>query len=154
LKIVVDSNIVFSAILNTKSNIGHLLIEGESKFNFYSIYQLIDEINTYKYKILTATKYSDETLNSIFELLKNQICFVDLNDISEYNKRKAIETTRDIDSNDSFFIALALEMNAKLWTGDKKLINGLHAKGLDLTITTAELLQISEDLDNYNFITN
>lgn len=87
-------------------------------------------------------------------MLKDQISFVDLNNISEFNKRKAIETTLDIDSNDSFFIALALELNAKLWTGDKKLINGLHAKGLELTITTTELLQISENLDNYEFITN
>ena len=37
MKIVVDSNIVFSAILNTRSNIGQLIINGSSHFDYYTI---------------------------------------------------------------------------------------------------------------------
>jgi len=38
---------------------------------------------------------------------------------------------RDIDINDAPFVALALELEAVLWTGDKTLKNGLKDKGFD-----------------------
>jgi predicted nucleic acid-binding protein len=34
-----------------------------------------------------------------------------------------------VDEKDSVFIALTLQLKARLWTGDIKLINGLTAKG-------------------------
>jgi predicted nucleic acid-binding protein len=37
MKIVIDSNIVFSAILNTKSKIGQLIINGSIFFSFYDL---------------------------------------------------------------------------------------------------------------------
>jgi hypothetical protein len=36
MKIVVDSNIVFSAILNTQSNIGQLILNSSKYFNFFN----------------------------------------------------------------------------------------------------------------------
>ncbi len=44
MKITVDSNIVFSAILNTKSNIGQLLTIGNKHFIFYTVDLLKTEI--------------------------------------------------------------------------------------------------------------
>lgn len=35
-KIIVDTNIVFSALLNTNSRIGQILINGKNYFDFYS----------------------------------------------------------------------------------------------------------------------
>jgi len=35
-KIIVDTNIVFSALLNTNSRIGQILINGKNRFDFYS----------------------------------------------------------------------------------------------------------------------
>jgi predicted nucleic acid-binding protein len=40
VRIVVDTNIVFSAILNTNSKIASILLYPKSKLNFYSTYQL------------------------------------------------------------------------------------------------------------------
>lgn len=154
MKIVVDSNIVFSGILNTKSSIGQIILEGAAEFDFYSIYQLIDEINTHKSKILKVTKYSSEKFLTIFEVFQNEINFINLNHISGKSMEKAKEMARDIDTDDTLFIALSLELGAKLWTGDKKLINGLRNKGFDLTVTTAELLKISNNFDNYDISTN
>lgn len=37
MKIVIDLNIVFSAILNTKSKIGQLIINGSKYFDFYTV---------------------------------------------------------------------------------------------------------------------
>lgn len=44
MKIVIDSNIVFSAILNTKSKIGQLIINGSQYFDYYTIGLLKTEI--------------------------------------------------------------------------------------------------------------
>lgn len=154
MKIVVDSNIIFSAILNTGSNISKLLTEGSNIFEFYSIYQLIAEINLYKDKIMVSTKYTKERYDSIFEFFQMLINFVDLSEISEKSIEYSFDIVKDIDIDDAVFVALSLDLNAKLWTGDRKLINGLHSKGLDLTITTSELIQISNDFENNIFSTN
>jgi len=50
--------------------------------------------------------------------------------------------TTDIDEDDTPFIALAVELNAKLWTGDKVLVKGLAIKGANITITTTDLKKL------------
>lgn len=37
----------------------------------------------------------------------------------------------DVDAKDTPFAALAIELDAPLWTGDKKLVLGLRKKGFD-----------------------
>jgi predicted nucleic acid-binding protein len=44
---------------------------------------------------------------------------------------KAWELCKDVDEKDMMFVALALELDALLWTTDKKLATGLLAKGFD-----------------------
>lgn len=36
---------------------------------------------------------------------------------------------RDVDENDTAYVALTLELDAVLWTGDKELETGLRKKG-------------------------
>ncbi len=51
MKIILDSNIVFSAILNTESKIGNILFTS-SNLKFYSSIQLQEEIIELSNKIL------------------------------------------------------------------------------------------------------
>jgi len=53
MKIVVDTNIVFSAILNTQSRIGQILINGSEYFDYYSVGLLKHEIIKHKSMSLT-----------------------------------------------------------------------------------------------------
>ena len=41
MKVVVDTNIVFSAILNPQSNIGQILLNKDNKLQFYSVNYLL-----------------------------------------------------------------------------------------------------------------
>lgn len=59
--------------------------------------------------------------------------------ISERNWLAAYEFTKAVDEDDTPFVALALELNTKLWTGDKVLAKGLRAKGANLIISTTEM---------------
>jgi predicted nucleic acid-binding protein len=75
MRLVVDSNIVFSTLLNPKSNTGEILMN-----------------------------------------------------------------VQGLDTFDLPFVALALQLDCKLWTGDKKLQVGLESKNVDLITSTQKLI--------------
>lgn len=52
---------------------------------------------------------------------------------------KAEELTQDVDQDDVAFVALALHLDAFLWTGDKKLVKGLLKGGFEKFIDTQYL---------------
>ena len=66
MKIVVDTNIVFSAILNTNSKIGDLLMNSESIFEFRSVMYLKDEIEKHEEKLMTISSGAKSRYHSSF----------------------------------------------------------------------------------------
>jgi predicted nucleic acid-binding protein len=75
------------------------------------------------------------------------ITFIDDTLIPEEIVLHAYEYTRETDPYDTLFVALSVWLAAPLWTGDKKLVAGLHAKGYDSTINTAKVISIVTDLE-------
>lgn len=142
MRIVIDSNIVFSAILNSNSKISQIILKPKTKFNFYSTSQLLIEINKHKAKIQKITKYSDHELDRIIAIITNKIRFINVQLIPKEIYLKAEELLKDIDIDDTEFIALTEHSKAKLWTGDKDLIKGLKEKNWDKFITTGELYDL------------
>lgn len=140
MKIVVDTNIVFSTLLNPKSNVGELLMNVEGKFDFFAPELLLEEIERYHDKIKKYTKLDDDALKTIKLSVLDTIDLVSENLISENNWIEAYKITENIDEDDTPFVALSLELEAKLWTGDKKLSTTIKKKFPELTITTNELL--------------
>jgi predicted nucleic acid-binding protein len=130
MKIVVDSNIVFSAILNTKSKIGQLIINGSKYFEFYTVGLLKDEIIERKDKILILAGLSQDQFNKTLQVIISRIKFVDDILLTDKDINKAIDLVSGIDDDDALFIALNNHLLANLWTGDKRLINGLKKKGI------------------------
>jgi predicted nucleic acid-binding protein len=76
MRIVVDTNIAFSAILNTNSKIARILLQPKTNFNFYSTEHLLNEIHDHKDKIQELTDYSDFELNRMITLITNKIRFM------------------------------------------------------------------------------
>ena len=142
MRIVVDSIIVFSAILNTKSKMGQLLIDGSRYINFYSIGLLKSEILEHRDKILKHSTYSLDEFEEIYKLIISRIVFLDDILLTDNDLRKATELVSDIDVDDILFIALSEHLMTDLWTGDRKLIKGLKKKGYQRLITTDELYEI------------
>lgn len=71
-----------------------------------------------------------------------KIDLIDLETLPRTTWEKAVELTEDVDEFDTPFIALSMELGAPLWTGDKKLRNGLQEKGVDWILNTEKIKEI------------
>lgn len=145
MKIVIDSNIVFSAILNTKSKIGQLIINGSRHFDFYTIGLLKSEIIEHKDKILLLTGFTSTQFDITYQFIISKINFIEDILLSDRQLQHASDLVFDIDIEDAPFIALNNHLKAELWTGDKRLINGLRGKGYTNLLTTDDLYEIFLD---------
>lgn len=143
MRIVVDTNVVFSALLNPKSPIGEVLLNLQEEIDFYAPKFIEEEILRYKPKILIYTKLSEADLNIIYECIFNSIILVSEDLIHPANWKKAHELTKEIDEFDTPFVALSIELNAKLWTGDKKLRLGFEKHHPDLVISLEKIKEIT-----------
>lgn len=78
MRIVVDSNIVFSAILNSNNKISQILLQPKTRINFYSTNQLLLEIIRHKSKIQKISKYSDDDLDRAISIITSKIKFINI----------------------------------------------------------------------------
>jgi predicted nucleic acid-binding protein len=140
--IVIDTNIVFSAILNTQSRIGQVILNGSKYFDFYSVGLLKEEIFRHKAKILKISKFSDSQYTKIYELVTSKIRFVDDAIIPDEILQKAILLVSDIDKDDALFVALNDYLNSYLWTGDRPLFEGLEMKEYWKIISTEKIINL------------
>lgn len=139
---VIDSNTVFSAILNPNSNIGQIILNGSKYFTFLSSDLLFEEIKNHENKILKISGLEYQDYSLIYSLIKTKLKFINQNLIEDKILQKAYHLTMDIDPKDTLYIALSIQFNCKLWTGDNKLIAGLKKKGIDQFITTNEIFRL------------
>lgn len=139
LSIIVDANILFSAILKIESNISKLIIDNDDMFTFYTPDFTLHEINKHKAKLIKIANISEEEYNEIYDIIFHRVIIINNNIIPNKYFQLAYEYCKDIDPNDSIYVAYALYFNSFLWTGDKKLINGLKDKNINITITYNEL---------------
>jgi predicted nucleic acid-binding protein len=148
MKIVVDTNIVFSALLNSNSFISKLLICSDDSFEFYSSNILKNEILRHWDKILKYTKLNEDQVLVSLETIYSKIRFIEKDLIPKELKFKALNYSINIDIDDTEFIEVSLFLNAKLWTGDKALYEGLKAKEFQNVINTFELNILKNDILN------
>jgi len=139
MRIIIDTNIVFSAILNTNSKIARIIFQPKTSLNFYSTTKLKEEIEEHKTKIQSLTKLSDIELDRIITLITNRIRFINYNLIPIEIYNYAEKLTHDVDIDDTEFVALTEHIKGKLWTGDKELIKGLSKMNWKKFISTEEL---------------
>ncbi len=138
-KIIVDTNIVFSAFLNIDSKISQILINGFHQYEFYAPEYIRYEILEHQSKIKKLARLSDDEFIETYELVMRNIKVLNHKivpfSVYEFAKKLCYE----IDIDDTIFIAFTEFLEGKLWTGDKKLINGLEQKGYLNWVTTEVL---------------
>lgn len=128
-KIIIDTNIIFSALRGTKSKTRNKLLNSSNQFftpNF-----LIGEIFKHKEKLLKGSSASEEeTFEFVLKIL-NKLNFINEENISIENFITAYHLCKNVDEKDTPFVALSLELGFELWTRDKELKKGLIINGFN-----------------------
>ena len=129
--VVVDTNILFAALVGSRSRIREFLFT-EKGLSFSCPRFLFVELFKHKERILTATDLSEEDLLDALNALLARVHFVDESTIPIGIWLEARRLCHDIDEKDTPFIALTIHLNGRLWTDDSELKTGLRAKGFGL----------------------
>ena len=142
MRVILDTNIAFSAILNTDSLIARIILQPKSKLHFYSTDLLLLEIDEHKDKLKRLSGYSDFELDKTIKFITSKIRFINTNLIPSHILIVANDLLKDIDIDDTEFVALTNHIHGRLWSGDKNLQNGLFKKGWTKFVTTSDLYQL------------
>ena len=116
--LVIDSNVLFSALI--KDSVTRRIIL-ESKEKFLLPYYFFEELKSHKQLIKEKTRLTDEELDILMGSLLNKIEIVPKHRLSE-NSKEAFDLLKDIDMNDTPFVACALAYpGSAIWSDDKRL---------------------------------
>ena len=136
--LVVDTNIVFSTLQKEGMTRKLFFLLG---VELYAPNFLVIELIKNKERIVSFSSMDESEFISIIHRVFNRVSFINERLISVENRKKAYEMCKDIDEADTPFVALALELDIPLWSGDKKLAKGLKDKKFDKILTNHDLLQ-------------
>lgn len=148
MKFVVDTNIVFSAVLNTQSKIGDLIMNSAGIFEFYACDTLRSELKRHRARLLGLSQLNEEQLDQSVFQITNCINFTAEALIPFEYWLKGAELVRDTDMDDIAFLALTEFLGVKIWTGDRVLMKGLAKKGYSNFITSEELFNLRSLLES------
>ncbi len=114
MKLVLDSNIIFSALIK-KSTTRDIILS--DVFELHAPEYIFSEITKHKELLLNKSKMNDGDFDALLLLLQKHIQLVPK---EKYNEKMALaeDILKDIDITDSPFLALALALNCKIWSND------------------------------------
>ncbi len=75
-KIIVDTNIIFSCLLNSRGIVGDIIFNSGHAFEFYSNQYMRFEIRKHWNKLLKASKMNDSELRTAYEKLTTRLTFI------------------------------------------------------------------------------
>lgn len=127
--LVLDTNMIFSALIPRFSKIRDVLFD--NNLSLYAPNFLITEIYKHKDKMIKSSKLNESEFYLYLNAIIERINFVPIDFIGLSSRQKAYNLCKDIDLKDIPFVALAIELDLPIWTGDKKLKEGLKLKGFD-----------------------
>lgn len=128
-KVIIDSNLIFSALKGKASKTRNILLNGRDEF--FTPNYLIGEIFKHKERILKNSKASEEETHEYLFKILTRINFINEANISTSNFIEAYRLCKGIDEKDTPFVALSLEMGYEIWTRDQQLKNWLRKSGFD-----------------------
>jgi len=128
--VVVDTNILFAALVSRRSPLREMLLM-ETSVRFCSPRFILTELFKHKERILAATDLSESELLEAMSALLSRLSFEEEGVIALGDWIQAPRLRSNVDEKDTPFVALAIHLQARLWTEDAELKRGLRAKGFD-----------------------
>jgi predicted nucleic acid-binding protein len=114
MKLVLDSNIIFSALIK-KSTTRNIILS--DIFDLHAPEYIFDEITKHKELLLRKSKLNEGDFDALLLLLQKHVHLVSKENYKE-KMSLAEDILRDIDITDSPFLALALALNCSIWSND------------------------------------
>lgn len=137
--IVVDANILMSALITQQGKIASVHLEASEHYRLISCHFLYVELFKHKDKLVRLSGLTEpDFLDYILGIL-NRIEFQSESLLPVDILEKARLLVDDIDPRDVYYVALTLHRQGRLWTGDRKLAEGLHKKSVSFLCSTADL---------------
>jgi len=148
-KIIVDTNIIFSCLLNSQGTIGDLVFNSEKTFEFYSNQYMRFEIRKHWNKLIKISKLTDLELETAYVKMLTKLTFINEELIPQSDWEKAEALVTDIDIDDTDFVALTRYLKGSLWTGDKPLYDGLKIKRFRTVYNTKDMMKLRDRLTRH-----
>ena len=118
MKIVVDSNVIFSALIRD-STTRRQILECDNMLLF-PVY-IFEELEKHKDELMSKSRMEKEDFDALLHLLLSKMIIVPTTSLKPH-KEEAVSIIRNIDMDDAVFIACALAYPGSIiWSDDKKL---------------------------------
>ncbi|MBU1204154.1 MAG: hypothetical protein KKG60_03755 [Nanoarchaeota archaeon] len=137
MKIVVDANVIFSALLSKRGTFDIFFINKVlNKFEFIAPEFLLIEINKHFNEILKRSKLSSIEILGLFKFLKEELDFIPFSEFNSFLD-KALDLTREHEKDVQYF-SLALKTGCPIWSNEKRFKKQSSIQILD----TSEMLRL------------
>ena len=135
MHVVLDTNILFSALIKD-STTRKLILEYEGMFLFPEY--IFEEAEKHKDEILQKSEMDADEFNKLLALILRKVIIVP-SEVLEPYRQEAYELVKNIDVNDTLFIACALACHGSIiWSSDVRLKKQSRIK----VINTAEAMEL------------
>ncbi len=128
MKLVVDANILFAALIK-KGSTAELIIN--DKLQLFAPEFLFNEFAKYEELILKKTHRSRKEFNQFLDLLKEQITVISKKEIIPFMDKAGKISP---DPKDTIYVALALALKSYIWSNDRRLKQNQE----EITVFTTE----------------
>ena len=138
--VITDSNIIISALIKPTGTIAKIF-KSKSQIQFFAPDFLLEEIqnNIDIIEINSSLSKNKNGIKNELDFLISKIRFIPIDKIPKKYIKEAFEIVKEIDIDDTFFVALNRYKHWKIWTGDIVLVKGLKSKGFDICVSTADV---------------
>lgn len=135
MHIVLDTNILFSALIKD-STTRKLILEYDGIFLFPEY--IFEEAEKHKEEILRKSEMDTDDFNELLALILKKVTIIPYEVLEPY-RQEAYNIIKDIDVNDTLFIACALAYKESIiWSNDSQLKKQSRIK----VINTAEAIEL------------
>ncbi len=131
---MIDTNVFFS-FFKKESTTRKLILCISLDTPLYAPEYLLEELRRYSNLIMRKAHLTRESFEGVLSLIKKYVTFIDYESYAEFVDI-AIKITPD--SKDVDFVALALKMNAVVWSNDKALKSVSYVRVLN----TREIIEL------------
>lgn len=125
--VVVDTNVIITALISGSPFVVDKL--ADPKVELVAPKFIVVELFKHSPRIQKATSLVGDDVLDMLSCVVECITLYDESDISVGSWAEAYRLIGKIDEKDTPFVALALELNARLWTNDRPLVLGLRRAG-------------------------